>query len=492
MNDFRRKNVSIFMSSVRLSSISSSLLLWLTYVSIGSAGCEHSEKRFIKLVIILTVICERGAHYKSYMQVRNITWQKRFWRGVPLSLVLIVLLVVTLFAAYTSQRANKTTARARLDDYAQQVSNELIYRQNDDETLRIETRFTDAYLAVYRGVETGSPIYSAGTEPRSRDVYVSKTTILKNGDRQWTIHLVADSAIVQSGLRKQPIAILVVGALFSVLLYMFLVRSQRSRSQEMEYETKLAVETTKEELLSLASHQLRTPATGVKQYIGMLLQGFAGDLSEEQVSLLQKAYDANERQLSVINQILHITRIENGSLEMNSTVFNIGMMLHDVVDEQQEAIETRQHSVQVSLPRRPVMYRGDEFYLRMVFENLLSNAVKYTHTGGHIQVALQRRQDHITIAVSDNGVGMTMDEQSRLFQRFARIDNELSIEAGGSGIGLYLAQKIVALHGGTIEVQSVPGDGTTFTVILPKNKKIHSFTREKACIIDGYAAGRRA
>jgi signal transduction histidine kinase len=109
----------------------------------------------------------------------------------------------------------------------------------------------------------------------------------------------------------------------------------------------------------------------------------------------------------------------------------------------------------------------------MVIENLLTNASKYTHTGGKIVIKTDRRDDMIILSVTDNGVGIKLEDRDKLFKKFSRIDNELSIKAGGSGVGLYLDKLLVELHGGHIKVASQPQEGTTFAVYLPvKHAKV--------------------
>lgn len=241
----------------------------------------------------------------------------------------------------------------------------------------------------------------------------------------------------------------------------------RNRYRRLTLEKEQAVNFAKDELLSLASHQLRTPATGVKQYLGMVLQGFAGDLNEQQRIYLERAYASNNRQLHVINDILHMAKIEAGRIVLSEREFNIAAMVHEVVDEQRlEATKGEVHLI-LKAPTRGLMV-GDNHLLRMVVENLVSNAIKYTPEGGTVSVRLHRRNNHWIITVKDTGVGIAKSDYNKLFQQFSRINNSRSDYVTGTGVGLYLAHHLTVLHGGTIGVSSTKGKGSTFTVRLPR------------------------
>lgn len=224
---------------------------------------------------------------------------------------------------------------------------------------------------------------------------------------------------------------------------------------------------SKDEFVALASHQLRTPATAVKQYLGMVLQGYVGPVDPVQEELLTKAFESNERQIQIINQILNAARADTGKLIMTPGLFDLNEMMRVVTDELRHDIEARGHAFTVVRPETPVQVRADIGYLRMAIENLINNARVYTPDGGRIAVKLSVSQSKAHISVQDTGVGIRKSDMSKLFAKFSRIHNELSVQAGGSGIGLYLAAEIVRLHGGSIDVDSKIKKGTTFTIHLP-------------------------
>lgn len=241
----------------------------------------------------------------------------------------------------------------------------------------------------------------------------------------------------------------------------------RNRFFRLTYEKERDVEFAKDELLSLASHQLRTPATGVKQYLGMVLQGFAGDITAKQREYLQRAYASNNRQLGVINDILHLAKLETGRIVLAERKFDIAKMVRDVVDEQQDSAEKGGIQLLLEAPSTGSIM-ADSHMLRMVIENLLSNAIKYTPEGGTVNVRLARRGTKWVMMVRDTGVGIAKSDFSKLFKQFTRISNPRTDIVTGTGVGLYLAYHLTVLHGGTISVTSRKGKGSTFTVRLPR------------------------
>jgi signal transduction histidine kinase len=285
--------------------------------------------------------------------------------------------------------------------------------------------------------------------------------------KKWTIESSLSSDVLSAQEKDQPNIILATGLLLSTLFGLFILYATQSRSREINYRKQLELQDAKDELLSLASHQLRTPATGVKQYIGMLLEGYIGTVPKKQRDILSKAYQSNERQLEIVNQILHIARIEAGRLPIDKQFFDFSNLVKQIASEQKPAFRERKQKISTSIPKRPLVIEGDQQYLAMVIENLLTNASKYTHEKGTINLKVSASNDLAVLEVKDSGVGIALEDMDKLFQKFSRIDNELSVSSGGTGIGLYLAKLIVELHNGTVDVTSTPGKGSTFRVKLP-------------------------
>jgi signal transduction histidine kinase len=294
------------------------------------------------------------------------------------------------------------------------------------------------------------------------------------------IHFIfAPDALVNDIQLNRPLGILFFGIFSAVLISTIVLLLMRARSRDLNAQKDRAVELAKDELLSLASHQLRTPATGVKQYVGMVLQGFSGKVPKSQRKLLEKAYASNDRQLRIINEILHLAKIDSGRIVLAKQNTNLNDLVADIINEQMPDITAAKHSIDVDLPPKPIFVHADIHMLRMAIENLLSNAIKYTHEGGKITARVSKHHTKAYVAISDTGVGIRTNDIGKVFQQFSRLPNDMSQQVGGTGIGLYLVKHLVELHNGSVSVQSVAGRGSIFTIALPmdvREKTIKNIT----------------
>jgi signal transduction histidine kinase len=227
----------------------------------------------------------------------------------------------------------------------------------------------------------------------------------------------------------------------------------------------------KSDFVALASHQLRTPATGVKQYLGMLLDGYAGKLTAHQRGLLLTAYESNERQLNIVDDLLHVAQVDSGRLHIRPTPVDLVALLQDIAKEQSQQFEITDQLVVLQTKYKQLFCPVDARHFRMVIENLVDNAHKYTPSSEAIVISLSKTPDTVRVSVADKGVGIAKSDLHKLFLKFSRIDNPVSKQVGGTGLGLYWVSKLVAMHNGTIEVKSKPGEGTKFTVIIPSAQK---------------------
>lgn len=289
--------------------------------------------------------------------------------------------------------------------------------------------------------------------------------------RQWTLLNKSPDKLVPSALRSLPARTLSSNLSLSIvlpaLLYYLLTQRTRSLVRKKEQE----VQSAKDELLSLAAHQLRTPATAVKQYIAMMIEGYSGALTDAQLTMLHKAFSSNERQLKTVNEMLYVANADAGELNMVYKKVDLRDLVTEAAEELQAPIEERKHKVTVTMPDSPVWLNADALFIRMSIANIISNAVKYTQEHGSIVISVTRRGQLIYTRIRDNGVGISKPDQKLLFKKFVRIHNTFTSQTIGSGLGLYLANKLVQLHGGKINVWSRPGKGTAFTIILPRPER---------------------
>lgn len=227
------------------------------------------------------------------------------------------------------------------------------------------------------------------------------------------------------------------------------------------------LEHAKNDFVAVTSHQLRTPATIVKQYATMLSEGYAGDLNVHQRKFLKTIYDSNERQIAIINDLLSIARIDSGNFNMNVQRTDVVAMIKQIKQEHLGKYKTKGQRLIFKTQYEKVLCDIDSDQIKMAIENLLDNAHKYTPARKTVRIEMKRRRKGVSILISDEGIGIPAKDMHKIFDMFARIDNPAVLQEEGTGIGLYWAKKIITMHGGTIEVSSEHTKGTTFSMYLP-------------------------
>jgi signal transduction histidine kinase len=248
----------------------------------------------------------------------------------------------------------------------------------------------------------------------------------------------------------------------SVLIYWLFLKAIQNEHR---------LDRAKDEFVSLASHQLRTPATGIKSILATLVAGDFGPLNERQDHFMRRALESNERELSIIEELLNVAKADAGRLVMHGTQFNLDELITTVADEQLEAIGKKHQILSYQPPLHAVPILGDEEKLYMAITNLLDNARKYTPESGNIGITVANRQGLAYVEVSDDGIGIEAHELDHIFDRFHRASDALDGNVDGTGLGLYLANRIAELHDGSLEVTSKIGKGTKFVMILPQGDR---------------------
>lgn len=237
---------------------------------------------------------------------------------------------------------------------------------------------------------------------------------------------------------------------------------QRNRLQKLN--------DAKDEFIMLASHQLRTPATAVKQYVGMLAHGYAGAVSKDQIKMLDVAYKSNERQLDIIEDLLRVAKVDAGKVYLEKASYDIGHQIETAIKGQTILFKSRGQTIIYDPPTEKLFVYGDAKLILMVIENILDNAGKYSQDGSDVLIKLEQGETCTTVAIQDSGVGIRKVDIKKLFGKFVRINNSLSASVSGTGLGLYWAKKILDLHDGSIEVTSKINHGSTFTVRTPTSQ----------------------
>ncbi|MBI2031906.1 MAG: GAF domain-containing sensor histidine kinase [Candidatus Levybacteria bacterium] len=243
------------------------------------------------------------------------------------------------------------------------------------------------------------------------------------------------------------------------------------------------VDALKDEFVSLASHELRTPMTIIKSYVFMLLNGAIGELNERQKTYLERTLSSTERLINLVNDMLNVSRIESGKLTIEKTQTDLGKLIFDVVNEMQTKAREAGINLIYNQPESPLTANIDINRIKEVIINLIGNSLKFTPKDGSITVTLDRQEnDSALMKVADTGRGISAQDMEKLFKKFNMVGHgHLTKDKGqGTGLGLYLSKSLVELHGGKIWAQS-PGEGkgSTFSIILPLNNNGVSKTTEQ-------------
>lgn len=219
--------------------------------------------------------------------------------------------------------------------------------------------------------------------------------------------------------------------------------------------------------IASVSHELRTPLNSIIGFTGVILKGMAGPLNPKQQEQLNRVYHSAHHLLALITDIIDISKIEAGSVEIYAETFPLDEMIREAVDSIRPQAMAKSLTLDIDIPE-PQEVCTDRKRLRQCLLNYLSNAVKYTETGG-IRVVLRMVEDRYEISVIDTGIGITPEDLKRIFEPFVRLDSHLRIKAGGAGLGLYLTRKIITdILQGTLSVTSEPGRGSSFVMSAPR------------------------
>jgi CheY-like chemotaxis protein len=226
-----------------------------------------------------------------------------------------------------------------------------------------------------------------------------------------------------------------------------------------------AASLAKSRFLSNMSHELRTPLNGVLGFTRVLLSDYDRISAREANHLLQFIYDSGLHLLSLIDDVLDLSRVETGNLEINRRLCDLHAMIHTIDLPLRQLCDTNQVELLKTVADDVQCICADETRLRQVLYNLLSNAIKYAGTGGRVELEVRGRGDHAVLVVRDDGPGIPDERKEQIFEPFERLDEHQHIQ--GTGLGLSIARRIVELHEGTMRVENAPDGGAVFTVELP-------------------------
>ena len=235
----------------------------------------------------------------------------------------------------------------------------------------------------------------------------------------------------------------------------------------------IIISNARNEFLSLVSHQMRSPLTGTKYIFEIMLSGKSDPVTPAQEELLTQGYQANERMLLLVNDLLSLTRMAEGDTPFDYADCDITKLINDVKQESRPNADKKKIRIIMNMPTQPLPnVQCDEKKIRFVISNLVHNAIKYTQPAGTITISARTEEGkRILISVSDTGIGIPSDEIDKLFTKFYRASNADTASKIGTGLGLYIAKNIVDRHYGRIWVESEERKGSTFFVSLPLKQR---------------------
>lgn len=245
---------------------------------------------------------------------------------------------------------------------------------------------------------------------------------------------------------------------------------QRTAELETEKERALSADRLKSAFLATMSHELRTPLNSIIGFTGVLLQERPGPVNNEQKKQLGMVQTSARHLLSLINDVLDISKIEAGQLNINIERFDISQVIRKVVDNSRPFAEKKNLRMEILVARGVKNVYSDKLRVEQILLNLVTNAIKFT-VAGSITIECSLIRQFVVIKLTDTGIGIEKEEMEKLFKPFMQVDTGLTRKYEGTGLGLSICKRLLDLLNGSIEVESVPGTGSTFIVKLPMREK---------------------
>lgn len=239
-------------------------------------------------------------------------------------------------------------------------------------------------------------------------------------------------------------------------------RELRSSNAQLKH-----LDEIKDEFISMASHQLRTPLTGVRGYLSMVLDGDGGNVTPKQQKLLTEAFDSSERMVRLIADFLNVSRLQSGKFIIDKQQVNLTDMVHQEVNNLKVIAGMRHIKFREKILKDDVFINADESKMRQVIMNFIDNAIYYSKPNSTIIINLERVKNDVAFTVVDTGIGVPEADQNKLFNKFYRADNARKKRPDGTGVGLYMARRVIAGHDGSIIFSSREGRGSTFGFRMP-------------------------
>jgi len=359
-------------------------------------------------------------------------------------------------------------------------ANSIILRLTKNGTIIFFNRFAQEFFGYTDEEILGQNIVGTivpATESTSRDlstlandimknpeayVFNENENIKKNGERVWVAW--TNRAIVDNN--GEIVEILSVGN--DITLRKLAEDRLKITLDELAAAKEKAEEADKlkSAFLATMSHELRTPLNSIIGFTGIILGGYVGPLNDEQAKQLGMVRNSANHLLSLINDVLDISKIEAGQLKISVESFNLRDLIDQAVQSSRPALEKKGLTYSTNIPENIDVVQSDKRRVEQILLNLISNAVKFTEQGG-IRIDCSYTDGSVQVSVTDSGIGMKEEDMNKLFQAFQQVDSGITRKFEGTGLGLYICKKLLELLGGRIWVTSTWGQGSTFCFSLP-------------------------
>jgi two-component system sensor histidine kinase VicK len=259
---------------------------------------------------------------------------------------------------------------------------------------------------------------------------------------------------------------------FLIVTYFLYASYTHTKIILQNIEKEKQINTAKNDLISLVSHQLRTPLSAVNWYTEALLHGDMGAINEKQNQYITAVRESNQRMIAMVDSILDASRIDLKTFAVSPEPLGLFDLLEKVTDDFKNQFDYKKINFIKKYASDLGTIVADPKYARLIIENLLSNAIKYTQQGGTISVSAYNLHKQFHITVADTGYGIPIKDFPKVFTKLFRAENILNKDTDGTGLGLYIVHSIISFIGGTIRFESTEGKGTTFFVTLPNKPQV--------------------
>ena len=230
--------------------------------------------------------------------------------------------------------------------------------------------------------------------------------------------------------------------------------------------------TLQSDFITLASHQLRTPLSGMRWLLELMMKERTGPLNKKQKDYLEKIYMSNDRMIALVNDLLEVTRLDQGDDKIYLQPTDLVQVIHGLVKEKENSVKSKRLKISFITEQEPFpLVKTDPNRIKQALGNIISNAISYTPDGGSIMVNLKVIGQNVQCTVADTGVGIPKDQQKNVFSKFFRGTNVLKFETVGTGLGLYITKAFIEGSGGKIWLESQEDKGTTIFFTLPIMEK---------------------